>query len=101
MPTSPTLPQLHFDRDAISSLPQLLERYSEDEFASPTRSTVPLVSLINWDWPVMARLLQECGFGSDAAVHFEWKVDSPRVGIRASQTDLMILTSRESVAIEA
>ena len=90
-----------FDRTPVRDLAELAPFYGADEFASPFRSTVPLLALFKDGAPRLTSLLAELGMPNDASLHFEYRVDSPRGKGRPSQTDLMVLSGDRSLAIEA
>lgn len=90
-----------FDREPVQDIAALLSRYGADEFASPFRSTVPLLALLKDGAPHLNSLLAELGMPNDASLHFEYRVDPARGKGRPSQTDLMVLSGDRSLAIEA
>jgi hypothetical protein len=80
----------------------LLPLYGPDEFASPTRSTVPLLSFLKHGGPLLQDLLAETVGGSDpAGIHVEYTVDPPKGQGKASQTDAMLLRNEHACALEA
>ncbi len=91
----------YFDREPVSDFSSLVQKYGAGDFASPFRSTVPLLSLVEHDWPLFERILAGLGISRHATLHFEFKVDSRQAGGRASQTDAMVMTDSLALAIEA
>ena len=87
----------------VDSFEALLSRYSKAEFASPRRSTVPLLAY----WHDAER--QVHAFSASAGIplsgsvglDFEHKVPVQRGSGKPSCTDLMILAERTAVALEA
>ena len=82
----------------------LVALYSDDELASPLRSTVPLLDF--WREPSerlgqLARLVGPPTLTGNAELRFEYEVPVQRGQGRASCTDLMIVTDRAAMAIEA
>lgn len=92
---------LFFDKDRDSDFAELLTRYKPEEFLSPTRSTVPLLSLLRFDRALFQKVLCSIGFPSNSAVHLEYQVKSPNGSGKPSHTDAMVLASNAALAIEA
>jgi hypothetical protein len=87
----------------VASFSDLLDKYAVDEFDSPFRSTVALLSY--WRQPearlaAVAALLQ-ISLGDASELHFEYQVPVQRGEGKPSCTDLMILSGATSVAVEA
>jgi hypothetical protein len=90
-----------FDKNPIANLDELPARYRAKGFGSPTRSTVPLVSLLKHESETWRGIAESLGCdGNDAEVHLEYTVDPPRGRGRPSHTDLMLLDSGRAVAVE-
>jgi hypothetical protein len=105
MSDTPNLRVSYKNRD-VSGEPQftaLVNQYSDREFASPRRSTVPLLAC----WQPMelglARLSRALGRQLTGDVHLSFEHCVPvRRGIgRDSQTDLMVIIANEAIAVEA
>lgn len=95
------LSQTYFDRTKVNDLANLLSRYPADEFASRTRSTVPLIALATSGSTVLRSVLKHAGFTEGASLHFEYRV-APTAGRgQASHTDLMVIEGPSSLAVEA
>lgn len=93
--------QLYFDRTPVKDFEGLLSGYGAKEFKSPMRSTVPLLSLVRDDWPVLQDILRACNMPAESTLHFEFKVDSPLgVGL-PSHTDMMVRSGGHQLAVEA
>lgn len=100
METTATGP-LFYDDTPVRDAAELASSYPETQFNSRTRSTVPLLALVK-DRPDLLRdLLATCGLEPDAALHFEYQVQSPRGRGKASHTDLMVIGKTGCMAIEA
>ncbi len=92
--------RLHFDRQPIKDLAELISCYGDKEFKSPLRSTIPLLSMVQDGGAVLKAILSACHFPADPSLHFEYRVDSPLgVGI-PSHTDLMVRFGDEQLALE-
>lgn len=94
-------PRLFFDRQPVESLNALLSKYSDSEFESPYRSTIPLLSLVQHGRETLREILARCGFRADPDLHFEFQVRSPSGSGKASHTDLMVRTGQLAMAVEA
>jgi hypothetical protein len=71
--------RLFFNVEEVSDVASLLGRFGKDAFASPYRSTVPLVALVKDDWAVFEAIATSCGAGEHLSVHFEYRVEVPGV----------------------
>lgn len=92
---------LFFDKKPARDFGDLVTSYDVGEFASPTRSTVPLLALLKDGAPRFRRILENLGMTREADLHMEFKVNPPRGTGRPSQTDLMARASDNAIAIEA
>jgi hypothetical protein len=96
------LENVYFDKTRIETLESLLDSYRATEFASPSRSTVPLLSLIKDGWPQFVEILSSCGLPEGSHLHFEYKLRPPLGKGKASHTDLMVVSEDgAALAIEA
>jgi len=94
--------KLFFDRRPITSIDEALHSYKHSEFESPTRSTIPLLSLLQHGEAIWKRVLQHFGLlDSSTEAHLEFAVPPPRGKGGPSQTDVMLINADRSVAIEA
>lgn len=92
-----------FDKNPVSTIDDLLSLYKQSEFESPTRSTVPLFSLLKHDRKILGNIMNT--IVPDAGnfdLHVEYTVKSPQ-GWRSepSHTDGMLIVGDSAVAIEA
>jgi len=90
-----------FDKAPLNSVDEAILRYKPDEFASPFRSTVPLLAWLKHEQASVCSLFRELGMPADCTLHLEYTVDPPKGKGRASHTDLMVLAGDSSLAIEA
>lgn len=93
--------QIFLDTKPAASFDTLLSRFEARAFASPFRSTVPLVALLMDTWPVFQKILLACRLPEDVDVHFEYRVSSSKGDGRPSQTDAMVLSGSAALAVEA
>jgi hypothetical protein len=84
-----------------SSFLTLLPKFEAGAFASPFRSTVPLIAFAKDNWSGFKKLLSTCGLSEDVEVHFEFKVKSPKGNGKPSHTDAMVLSATHACAVEA
>lgn len=94
---------LKFRRQPVADFSKLVESFTSKELASPKRSTVPLLAY--WACPE-ERLRDLCAnLGVDPSgphdFHFEFPVPVQRGVGKDSFTDLMVLSPRVAIAIEA
>ncbi|MBM3860568.1 MAG: hypothetical protein FJ395_13080 [Verrucomicrobia bacterium] len=92
---------LFFNETAIGTVDDALRHYGADEFESPTRSTVPLLSWLKHEEQMVAALLRDLGMPADSNLHLEYQVKPPKGTGKASHTDLMAITDGGSLAVEA
>jgi hypothetical protein len=93
--------RLFYDRTAIAAVDDALSKYAADEFESLHRSTVPLLSLLEHEQPVVSSLLRDLGIPTGYNLHLEYKVKPPKCNDRASYTDLMVISGESALAVEA
>lgn len=93
-----TLP-IFYDRTAMPDWATLVERFPADQFASPFRSTVPLLDMFRHQGERLADLVRSCTV-SPRTYHLEFCVPGVAGG-NPSQTDLVAIGSSGAVAIEA
>jgi 3-oxoacyl-[acyl-carrier protein] reductase len=92
---------MYFDTVAVANFAELVSKYSEGEFASPYRSTIPLLSLVKDQCALLRKILTEFDVPDRASLHFEFKVDPIRGRGKPSHTDLMVRSEQRALAIEA
>jgi hypothetical protein len=91
-----------YNRQSITTLSDSLALFPADQFSSPTRSTVPLLSLLLAETPRLLYGSRGCSERSRAReLHLEFTVNPPRGRGLPSQTDLMVLTLRHAFAVAA
>ena len=93
--------QLYYDKDPIKDISEALLLYPKREFYSPTRSTVPLLSLLKDGNRAFDKVLRELKMDVGSDLHLEYTVKSPMGKGKASYTDLMVRETRKTLAIEA
>lgn len=91
----------HYDRTPIGTIVDALSYYTSGEFESPTRSTVPLLSWLNQEQPMVSSLSLELGMPTDPNLCLEYQVKPPKGRGTASHTDLMVISGESSLAVEA
>jgi len=94
-------PRLFFDANEVDGIGSLLTRFGPGAFASPHRSTIPLVALVKDDWPIFSAIATACESRPEFSVHFEYKIAPPGAEGNPSQTDAMVLSPTSALAIEA
>jgi len=92
--------RMFFDRKPLASLDEALNYYKPKEFESPTRSTVPLVSLLKYAGEFWSHVAGELA-GGYCEAHLEYQVKPPSGRGTSSHTDLMVVGGSHSIAIEA
>jgi hypothetical protein len=75
--------------------------YGGKSFASPYRSTVPLVCLFKDDRAKFDAIGRTCGGSSEFSIHFEYKVFAPGSSGGPSQSDAMLFANSTALALEA
>jgi hypothetical protein len=93
--------KLFFNKQPLGSLDEALDRYRPEEFQSPTRSTVPLLSLLKHGDAIWRSLLQCVDSAGTAEAHLEFTVNPPQGSGTASHTDVMLIDGEHAFAIEA
>ncbi len=93
--------KLFFDNQPVAQLNDALCRYRPEEFESPTRSTVPLISSLSdgnvWNTISGQLAVEYCS----VEAHLEYKVKPPLGHGTASHTDVMLIDGSRAIAIEA
>jgi hypothetical protein len=94
--------KLFFDKQPLKLVHEAVVLYRPEEFASPTRSTVPLLSLLKHGDPIWRSVLEHFGLSDcSVEVHLEFTVNPPQGSGKASHTDVMLIAADQAVAIEA
>ena len=86
--------------ESSTNIGELISLYPRDEFASPTRSTIPLLDLLTHSPKVFERIISELGFPKHSELYLEYKVKPKEGRGKASQTDAMLISDQHSMAIE-
>jgi hypothetical protein len=90
-----------FDTKEIPDFQSLVACFSGKPLQSPYRSTVPLLSLVEHSHPNWNAFLAACGAPQNCALHFEFRVASPKPNGNPSQTDLLLMSNSAVWAVEA
>jgi len=94
---------LEYKNNPVKDFQELVSKYPKSEFDSPYRSTIPF--LIYWkntkEQLISLSQLLEIEFVSEMTLGFEFCVPPQRGNGRSSQTDLMIFSEKNAIAIEA
>ena len=90
-----------FDTDPMADFGELCERMAGKPLQSPYRSTVPLLSLVEYSRPRWGELLTSLDAPTDSATYFEYRVPSPKANGNPSQTDALIMSESKVWGIEA
>jgi hypothetical protein len=94
-------PRVFADAEMVGNFNSLLPKFESGAFASPFRSTVPLVALVKDDWPMFQEILCRCNLSAAAEVNFEFTGKSPKGYRQPSHTDIMVLDESSALALEA
>ena len=87
--------------DVLNNIDEAIPKYGGREFQSPTRSTVPLLSWLKHEPSMVESLLQDLGMSANFDLHLEYKVKPLKGHGKASHTDMMVVSEKSSLAIEA
>lgn len=102
--------KLYFDRKSIKSIDCSIEEYDKtcnngikkrSEFASPYRSTVPLLTFLKHEQIMLEEILETLGMPNNSGLYIEYKVNPKKGKGNASHTDLMVISDDSTLAIEA
>jgi len=93
--------RIHFDRVPTHDFEGLVRGFKKNDLASPTRSSVPLLSLFKHGGPMMDDMLAQLSVPNDACLHLEFTVRPPSGKGKASHTDLMMRYGSSAIAIES
>ncbi len=91
----------YYDKKIISDIDKAIPMYGKKEFESPSRSTVPLLSWLKHEIPMLGSLLKEFGMPEACDLHLEYTVPPQQGKGVASHTDLMVRQQGHALAIEA
>lgn len=96
------IPQrFYFDKTPINDMLAALALYSGNEFMSPTRSTIPLLSLLKDGHQILGSIFTGMNMDISSNLHLEFTVNPLKGRGIASHTDLMVISSSGTLAIEA
>lgn len=91
-----------FDKHPVSQINDLIALYKPGEFESPTRSTVPLFSLLQHGGAVWGEIAGEfAAEGGAGEMHLEFTVEPPQGTGQPSHTDVMLINANRAFALEA
>jgi hypothetical protein len=94
--------KINFGRpDSVSTIADAVLRYGDKEFESPTRSTIPLLSLLQHGLPLFSEITSKLGIPDEPHLFLEYTVSSPKGKGKASHTDVMLKSGAYALAIEA
>ena len=94
--------KLFFNQKPVALVDDALDLYKASEFASPTRSTVPLISLLKHGGEVWSTITKELSAADPSGeIHLEFTVKSPQGRGKASHTDIMLIQGNRAIAFEA
>ncbi len=85
----------------IESIPDVISLYGNREFESPTRSTLPMLSLLFHAPCMFNEIVRELGMPDNYDIFLEYKVRPPQGRGTASHTDVMLKSGEDVLAIEA
>lgn len=94
---------MYFNTKSHATIDDLILEYKIKEFASPTRSTVPLFSLLKHEQLMVSQLLNDLGIPPECSMYLEYQVKPPQGRGNPSHTDLMVISSNgdSALAVEA
>ena len=92
---------IQFDRGECETIQDLIKMYPSREFASPTRSTVPLLCWLRDEPAQFCQLLWQLEMPATSTFHLEYTVRPPQGRGKPSHTDLMVMAGDASLAVEA
>ncbi|WP_165248032.1 DUF6946 family protein [Paludisphaera soli] len=94
--------RFHFGNpNVIRTVVDAVPFYGGGEFESPTRSTIPLLSLLIHAPDQFERIVSSLGMPADSDLYLEYTVPPQRGRGNASHTDVMLRSGSKSLAIEA
>ena len=92
---------VYYDETAMRDIDRAMPMYAKKNFKSPHRSTVPLLSWLKHEQPMLGSLLRDIGMPANCTLHLEYEVMPPIGKGSASHTDLMAISGKSSLAVEA
>lgn len=89
---------MKYKTSTVQTIDELLSKYGTQEFASPYRSTIPLIELVFRNESVLEKIIPSY---QNMELVFEYETPVEKGKGRASCTDLMIFNDKNSYCIEA
>jgi hypothetical protein len=87
--------------NSMHRVSEAVQHYTNNEFNSPTRSTIPMLSLMMHDPPLFNEIIQQLGMPKERDLFLEYKVESPANTRTHYHTDVMLKSGSDALAIEA
>jgi len=92
---------IHFGTpNPLKSIADTIPLYANNEFASATRSTIPMLNLLMHALPKFEQIVGEIGFPGEYDLFLEYTVGPFGGRGKASHTDVMLTAGQDSLAIE-
>ncbi len=93
---------IHFGRpSSATTFKEVVPLYSTKEFHSPTRSTVPMLSMLIHQRATFNVIFTDLGMPAESDVYLEYTVRQELGRGNASHTDAMLISGDNALAIEA
>ena len=93
---------IHFGNpSSANTFMEIVPLYSTKEFQSPTRSTIPMMSMLIHQQEVFTRIIAGLGMPAESDIYLEYTVRQELGRGNASHTDVMVKSGIDAVAIEA
>ncbi len=84
----------------LETMGDALPLFGKDQFASPTRSTIPMLTMLRHRRDLFNKIIGQMGFSGDYDLCLEHPVSPPLGEGKASCTDVMITAGTSGLAIE-
>lgn len=84
----------------VESIAEAVSLYGRKEFESPTRSTVPMLSLLRHRFKLFNEIIQRLEFSLEYELTLEHTERPPKGRGKASHTDVMLTAGQAALAIE-
>lgn len=85
---------------SVPSVADAVSLYGGKEFESPTRSTIPMLSLLIHAPDLFKEIVQQIGFPAEYDLYLEYTVRPAKGRGKASHTDVMLRSADAALAIE-
>lgn len=93
---------IHFGNpNSANTFKEIVPLYSTKEFQSPTRSTIPMLSMLIHQRDTFDQIVGELGMPVESDIHLEYTVRQRLGKGNASHTDVMVKSGDDALAIEA